>query len=178
MAVKSLLGKYGWEGWSYKEDNRALDATGAGDHLKEFSAVRAVVTNTPGVGMDVLWLPRVGGKLDPLTLERFTNPAPWNLCHDYPLGKVPAHPTGLFGAYQNYFVRSLKGGEARFDPTDEGGEASSAPHNFSEILKPCRYESTACNNAIDLPIVSGGSQLFDDRGVAGSYGQPAADFAG
>ena len=103
MAVKSLLGKYGWEGWSYKEDNRALDATGAGDHLKEFSAVRAVVTNTPGVGMDVLWLPRVGGKLDPLTLERFTNPAPWNLCHDYPLGKVPAHPTGLFGAYQNYF---------------------------------------------------------------------------
>jgi len=103
MTLKSLLGKYGWEGWSYKEDNRALDSTGAGDHLQEFSAVRTVVTNTPGVGMDVLWLPRVGGKLYPLTLERFTNPAPWNLCHDYPLGKVPTHPTGLFGAYQNYF---------------------------------------------------------------------------
>ena len=112
MTLKSLLGKYGWEGWSYKEDNRALDSTGAGDHLQEFSAVRAVVTNTPCVGMDVLWLPRVGSKLNPLTLERFTNPAPWNLCHDYPLGKVPVHTTGLFGAYQNYFRPPPKGGEA------------------------------------------------------------------
>lgn len=109
MALKSLLGKYGRKGWPHKEDNRALDATGAGDHLKEFSAVRAVVTNAPSVGMDVLRLPRVGCKLHPLTLERFTNPAPWNLCHDYPLGKVPAHPTGLFGAYQNYFAPPAEG---------------------------------------------------------------------
>ena len=57
MALKSLLGKYGGEGGANKEDNRALDTAGTSDHLEEFSTVRAVVTNTPCVGMDVLWLP-------------------------------------------------------------------------------------------------------------------------
>ncbi len=82
MALKSLLGKYGREGGAHKEDNRALNTAGTSDHLEEFSTVRAVVTNAPGMGMDILWLPGVGRKLYPLTLERFTNPAPWNLCHD------------------------------------------------------------------------------------------------
>jgi hypothetical protein len=101
MALKTLLGKYGRKGGANKEDNGALNTTGTSDHLEEFSTVRAVVTNAPCVGMDVLWLPGVARKLYPLTLERFTNPAPWNLCHDYPLGKVPRHRTALCGPNQS-----------------------------------------------------------------------------
>jgi hypothetical protein len=108
MTLKSPLGKYGWKGWSHKENDRPLDSTGTGDHLEEFSAVRAVMTNAPGVRMDVVWLPGVVRKFYPLTLERFANPAPWNLCHDYPLGKVLAQCTALFVPYQNYF-RSVVG---------------------------------------------------------------------
>jgi hypothetical protein len=115
MTLKSLLGKYGRKGWSNKEDYRTLYAAGTGDHLEEFSTVRAMMTNAPCVGMEALWLPGVARKLYPLTIERFTNPAPWNLCHDYPLGKVPAHRTGLFGAYQNYFRPTPEG--ARLGPS-------------------------------------------------------------
>lgn len=84
MAGKASLCKYSWKRWANKEDNRPVNTAGSSYHFKKFSAIGAMMAHATSVRMEALRLPRVLSELYPLSVERFSDATPWDLCHTFP----------------------------------------------------------------------------------------------